>query len=236
MNIICVKWGDRYSAAFVNRLYKMVAENTTLDFEFYCYTEDPSGVDDHINIIPMPDDDLEGFWPKLRMFEKGFGDLRGKCVYFDLDVVIHNNIDDILNTPAEGLTLVKGFWKETSDVDINSSVILWEADTLNHVWEYFWEDPDLYIVKHQGVDKFIKFEGFSYNHFPRGWIYSRLFGIVEGDDVDDSFETFFYAPEGKVCLFNAVYSLMLPEDFDEEALYSDFNSKYSLSQGSAISG
>ena len=43
--IICMKWGDKYGAEYVNRLYNMVRRNLTLDFQMVCLTDDSTGID-----------------------------------------------------------------------------------------------------------------------------------------------------------------------------------------------
>ncbi len=36
VNIICMKWGDKYGAEYVNKLYAMVKRNITIPFQFVC--------------------------------------------------------------------------------------------------------------------------------------------------------------------------------------------------------
>ena len=42
--VVCLKYGDKYSADYVNKLYNGVKRNLTVPFEFVCYTEDPKGI------------------------------------------------------------------------------------------------------------------------------------------------------------------------------------------------
>ena len=87
INIICVKWGDKYGPEYVNRLYRMVKKNLNHVFDFYCYTDDPTGLIPEVQVIPIPDDnDLEVWWNKLALFQAGM--FSGLCLYFDVDVVI----------------------------------------------------------------------------------------------------------------------------------------------------
>ena len=37
--VVCLKWGNKYSAEYVNKLYSMVKRNLTIDYEFVCFTE-----------------------------------------------------------------------------------------------------------------------------------------------------------------------------------------------------
>ena len=39
-NVVCIKWGEKYSAEYVNRLYGMVQRQLSLPHRFVCLTED----------------------------------------------------------------------------------------------------------------------------------------------------------------------------------------------------
>ena len=82
INIFTVyKTGGDYTAKYVYKIYQGIKDNTTLPFEFYCFTdsdEDLPGVK-----IPLQDD-LPGWWAKIEMFKKFIG----RVVYFDLDTLI----------------------------------------------------------------------------------------------------------------------------------------------------
>ena len=45
-NVICIKWGDKFGASYVNRLYKMVDKNMTKPYRFVCFTDNGSGLAD----------------------------------------------------------------------------------------------------------------------------------------------------------------------------------------------
>ena len=67
MNFLTIKWGDKYSAKYVNNLYNMVKRNYTKDFRFICYTDDHTGINKEIEVISIPDDDLlhpKYYWGK----------------------------------------------------------------------------------------------------------------------------------------------------------------------------
>ena len=54
MNIYTVKWGSKYSAKHVNKIYESCLEHISQDFTFYCLTEKPKGLDENIKkIIPF---------------------------------------------------------------------------------------------------------------------------------------------------------------------------------------
>ena len=39
INVVAIKWGTLYSYQDVNRLYKMIVNNTKYKINFFCFTE-----------------------------------------------------------------------------------------------------------------------------------------------------------------------------------------------------
>ena len=50
VNVICIKWGTVYDPEYVNKLYSMIKRNTSYSINFYCFTEDPNGLNEDIII------------------------------------------------------------------------------------------------------------------------------------------------------------------------------------------
>ena len=198
MNIIFVKWGTKYSSEDVNTLYKSLVRE---DFDYYCYTDDPSGIDPNINIIPIPKKPaLKVWWNKLYMFNKDFP-LTGKTIFFDLDVYIRSDPWVILESINwQKLTLVDCSYKthvvdsrkHHFDVKINSSVAAWNADAgrIHSIWDKFKINKDYYLRKYAGIDRFIVHEEFHYDVFPSDLIQSYKYSynwkapIVTFEEVD----------------------------------------------------
>ena len=234
INVISVKWGDKYDASYVNRLYDMVKANSTFDFKFWCYTDDPAGLSENVEPMIMPDDGLELWWPKLRLFEEGR--FEGKCLFFDLDTVIQGNIDHLLN--YNGFHLIKAYWKngiatgyepgmlsdQAYNMDINSSCMVWTAGENDHIWNYFWSDPELYMMKYAGIDRFMYHEGLINKVFPKGIFYSRLHGATEGDKTKLQ-PPWWYLPDYDVCMMNGMHKLT-PEDFEWAKPYAGLEQYY----------
>ena len=234
INVICVKHGDRYDHTYVNRLHHMIKKYLTVPFKFYCYTDNPDKVD--ANIIPMPDDGLELWWPKLRMFEKGLGGLTDKCLFFDLDVVIQDNIDFIVD--FDTFHMIKAYWKfnktttyqpgmrqkEAYDMDCNSSCLLWTAGENEHIWNYFWDDPEMYMMKYVGIDRFMYHEGLTNKFFPEGIFYSRKHGIRKGD-LPLIEPPFYFSADHKVCILNGFHKID-KQLFDQWQPYKDLEHYY----------
>ncbi len=106
VTIICMKWGSKYGADYVNKLYGMVSRNITLPFQMVCFTDDASGIHPEVICKDLPPLDLpegapERGWNKLTTLQKDLGGLQGEALFLDLDVVIVDNIDELFSYPAE---------------------------------------------------------------------------------------------------------------------------------------
>lgn len=206
--IFTLKYGTKYSAADVNK----IVEETGRKYTYVCFTDDPTGLDPIVVAHPLPDN-VEGHWYKVWLFsQRGFGDV----LYLDLDIRIQKNIDHLWNYLDETPTIVYTYWKnkefpnyvgETHDLqylsNYNSSVMLWKDGTACHIWEYFDKNPDYYMVKYFGDDRFLWHEGFNLKHFPKGEIYSFVYGADFYRETDDN-DPFYYRPKYTIALLNGL--------------------------------
>ncbi len=92
-NVLCLKWGTKYSAEYVNKLHSMVERHLSLPHRFVCLTEDETNINPQVECLPLLSDNLTGWWNKLSIFQEEVHDLKGPTVFLDLDVVITGNID-----------------------------------------------------------------------------------------------------------------------------------------------
>ena len=104
-NVICIKWGNKFGAEYVNSLYKMVEKNLTLPHRFVCFTDNSQGFLEGIEVRPLPELNDEGLpekaWKKLGLFTDKLADLEGEALFLDLDVVIRDNIDCFFEKEGE---------------------------------------------------------------------------------------------------------------------------------------
>ena len=140
VNIICMKWGEKFDASYVNKLYGMVSRNLTLPFRFVCFTENSKGIRDEVQIEPLVKLDLpknipERGWQKLSLFAKDLGGLKGKALFLDLDVVIVDNIDDFFT--VEGDFLIVHDKRKPSKQEGNSSVFRFEVGKYPQILSFF---------------------------------------------------------------------------------------------------
>ncbi|MGD8557093.1 MAG: hypothetical protein PVJ14_07055, partial [Chromatiales bacterium] len=145
VNVICMKWGDKYSPMYVNRLYAMVARNLTRPFRFVCFTDNGEGVRPEVEIQPLPSLDLpdglpERGWMKLATFQPELGGLDGQTLFLDLDVVIVDSIDCFFDYEAD---FAIAFDQQKAKERIgNSSVYRFEIGRYPDVLDYFRENFD----------------------------------------------------------------------------------------------
>jgi hypothetical protein len=156
VNIVCMKWGDRYPALFVNRLYGMVQRNTTWTIRFVCFTDDTTGIRADVECQPMPrvdyDPELGKYWPKLGLMQAGLGGLSGMTLFLDLDLVILGSIDALFTYPGRFLIIRE--WKDPHLGYGNSSVVRFFIGAESTVLDKFHATPpgvivDVYASKEQ---------------------------------------------------------------------------------------
>ena len=93
VNILCMKWGSKYGADYVNKLYSMVARNLSKPFRFICLTDDAKGLMSNVECFPIPKISVElsgpeRGWNKLAVFQESLYDITGDILCFDLDLII----------------------------------------------------------------------------------------------------------------------------------------------------
>lgn len=123
MLIVCVKWGNQFGPEYVNILHDMIRRNTTKDYQFVCYTDDPTGLDCETRELPK---ELEGWWGKLYLFKE----LNGKTLFFDLDTLITNNIDDLLGYEGD-FAILRDFYRQDG---LQSAIMAWNGDH-SYIWD-----------------------------------------------------------------------------------------------------
>ena len=212
INIVCVKWGDKFHSDHVNRLHDMVKKNLTLKYNFICYTNNANELNRNIIIEPLPGYDLDKWWWKLFLFKNS---TKVPTIYFDLDVVIQNNFDHfVFYTKQDKITTIDCIWKTHKrnmkpeppnyDMSLNSSIMIWKGD-LSNVWQEFYSDNNYYMLKYKGIDSYLYFNHYDkLNWLPSKEVYSRKYGIDEHNYYIDGqdFKGFFYSANHTVCIFN----------------------------------
>jgi hypothetical protein len=138
--IICMKWGTVYGPEYVNILDAMLKRHLTVPYKFICFTDDRTGVHDHIETREIPDIPLgtaPGFsgWRKLASLSPKLG-IEGTVLFLDLDLIIMDNIDSFLTYEPGKFCIIEN-WTQAGQNIGNSSVYRYEANAHHDIFEDF---------------------------------------------------------------------------------------------------
>lgn len=215
INIVCLKWGNKYSGDWVNRLYRMVEKNYNQPFNFWCITEDISNIRSEVKFINFPSkhDYLQKWWWKIWFFSEEFP-ITGKCLFFDLDMVIQNDITPLIDYDFTKPCLLKG-----KVFKFNSSIILWDTERSNKkIWNQFIKNAQYYVNNRETDDEYFSVDySKEFKYIPKEWVYSRLQGPLDnnwnGVEIDKIYDDRFQynietyrMPHKMICNFNGTNS------------------------------
>lgn len=163
-------WGNKYKRSQVETFKEMLDNYLTKPFVFHCVTDNPIKEYD----LPIRHKNLKGMFIKMSLFE-----YTGKCLYFDIDARINDNINFLADN-FEGLTLLDSSkWKEeqsnirfkvNNNTLVNTSIMRWSDQ--RHIFQKFMAKRDMYLRIYNATDRFLYNEGFNYHCFPMSKISS----------------------------------------------------------------
>ena len=112
--------------------------------------------------------------------------LQGNVLYFDLDLIIHNNIDVLFDVKPGKFMIIRDFnrcripdWKNS-----NSSVMRWQTGTMDFLWNEFVADHKKILRINHGDQDWITFRAKEeINHFPDEWIRSYKWEMIGFKDT-----------------------------------------------------
>jgi hypothetical protein len=156
----CVIHGTGYDWQYVTRLYNMLNRHITPGIRLHVYTEADRPVPEPMIKHSLQDWSIGGprrsWWYKMQLFDST--QHLGPMLYFDLDVVIVNNIDWIWQLPTSAFWCLRDFkslWRPGHNT-INSSVMWFDTGKFQHVYDAFCkENLDNVIRKYHGDQDYI---------------------------------------------------------------------------------
>jgi len=184
-NVVCLKYGDKYSSLYVNRLFNMVKRHTTGDIGFFCITENPVGLDPDIKIIQIPEvKGLQGWWYKPFVFSKDLP-INGKILFLDLDVVIIKNIDCFFEYSPSKFCIIRDFTRAMNSAwnRYNSSVFRLDSGTLPHVWDNLIRDISITKRLHGDQDWIFETVKENFQFWPDEWCQSYKWEIRNRNEI-----------------------------------------------------
>ena len=185
--IACLKHGTKYSPEYVNVIYNMVRRHCTIDYKFICFTENPKGLDPEITVMPLPDlgihGDRKSWWYKTKMFDPSNGLGEGTLLFFDLDIVITQNIDKLFSFQPGKFCIIQDFNRvRIPNYHIkNSSVFRLQLGTHERVWTKFLANPKKIMGRLHGDQDWITEQIPEATLWPHDWIMSYKWEIGAHD-------------------------------------------------------
>ncbi len=186
LNVLCMKWGPKYSPEYVNILYRMVSRHLTLPFRFICFTDRPEGMLRQIETLPLPEIHVPQArqispWRKVGIFRPGLGGLQGKALFLDLDVVVLGSLNDIA-TYSTKLAIPEN-WTQPGQGVGNSSVFTFEIDRLTYIFGRYNETVGNLFDQFPNSQTFVSrtaAERGDLEFFPKDWVRSFKVDCMPG--------------------------------------------------------
>jgi hypothetical protein len=193
----------------------MVKKNYKRPFTFCCITDNASGIRPEINVYDITA--LSHFRgssqsmftiEKISSFKKGFLDSDGPYVLLDLDILIHGDITEYIDSCFTEVRLIYNYWSSQDAIitnyghnycAINSSFVTWKGDQANHIFEFYKNNMNKISRIYWSFDQSLYYlQEEKYSYHPKGIVYTYNWGASWKDDLDVGK----YRNEYKICLFN----------------------------------
>ena len=151
-NIVCMKWGSRYGAEFVNKLYSSIQRHTKRKTKFYCFTDDESDINNNVICRPLPDIKLPKAisfspWRKMSLWQHPLSDLKGDVLFLDLDLVITGDLDRFFDYKPGNYCVIEN-WTQLGQNIGNTSCFRFPIGKYVSIFEKFQKNPELYWKKY----------------------------------------------------------------------------------------
>jgi hypothetical protein len=157
LTVITFKWHRKgyrstFTAAHVNTLASMVRRNYSAPHRFVCVTDDPAGLAEGVEHVPMWDDFVSAVTPhhgrnpscyrRLKLFAPDAGKIFGpRMLLLDLDMVLTGDVTSLWDRPQD-VVFLKGSWgrdpRQTAQ-PYNGAMLMLRAGTRPKVYTEF--DP-----------------------------------------------------------------------------------------------
>ena len=180
--VICIRWGTRYGADYVNRLYRGVMRHVSRPTRFVAFTDDPAGLDPGVDAIKIPvvsfdsGPDLSraglkpGPWRKLALWSTDLGGLDGEVLFLDLDVLVTGPLDPFFDYEPGRLCVIRNWTQGRREGIGNTSVLRFRAGSAPHLLRDFEADPVAMSYRHDNEQIYVtRAAGLPMAFWPSGW-------------------------------------------------------------------
>lgn len=188
VNIICIKWGDKFPPYYVNRLFAGVSRFMDRPFRFVCFTEKPDGIRSEVEVQPLPEVPFEdemvramttgkrrGAWRKVSLMQPGLANLEGPTLVMDLDVVVVARLDPLFGYKLGKICMGREWryrYHPLQPVGGHGSVYRFQTGLHHYLYTDFEADVSG-SLGFRGEQKYISLTAHKHGdleYFPDGWI------------------------------------------------------------------
>ena len=166
-----LKWGTKYDAEYVNRLYKLLNKHLHLDFKLRVWTDDTKGITkeiEHRDIQELRpyDTDRVFTYEKLMLINNDEAEING---WLDLDIHINDDITNLVSRPHKNITFIWNYWNDFdsmslrpygkgSSCHVNSSFVFWDKGCATWLREYTEEHWEKIAWTYKSLDKYLFYQ------------------------------------------------------------------------------
>jgi len=156
LNVVCFKWGDKYTPSYVNNLYAGVDKFLNADYKFTCITDNPSGLNPNIKIYPLWNEVSEikdtkyikkklNCYRRLKLYDSKILEIFNyNLLVLDIDTIISGDITFLAELDKNAFYCCKSTGR--NGYALNPSVTRIVDNKISKVWEEFKKDP-LTVIK-----------------------------------------------------------------------------------------
>ncbi len=156
IHLITILWGDLYNEEDVNILYRMIRRNTQHEIRFHLFSDEPlPDLDPAIQRHPephmriAPEHNRLAYRKEAGLCADDLGGLQGERVFFfDLDLLITGNLDDLFRYPQGDHFYIINDWNSRGNRVGQASCYSFVVGTLGFVRENFERQPAALIERY----------------------------------------------------------------------------------------
>lgn len=179
-----MKYGKAYPADYVNVLFNASRKALRKPARFICLTDDATGFDPAIEVLPIPDVGLRGdewfrpgVWPKVGLFDGDFHGLRGRALFIDLDMVVVKDLDAFFEMPGAVIgTNASPGWGTAQQAneasEFGSMIFAFDLGAQPHVADDFRADKQAVWSKFRQEQQYVHHALPHSLFWPQGWVAS----------------------------------------------------------------
>ncbi len=171
-----MKWGDRYGAHYVARLFAAARRNLVGPLRFVCFTDDASLEIEGVEVFPLPEINLPPRvastpWRKLSVWRHPLAELSGDVLFLDLDIVITGNLNALFDYRPGEFCVIENWTQKGQGVG-NTSVFRFPAGIYTEIYSEFNRDPETVLSSFRIEQQYISARLPQQRFWPDEWCVS----------------------------------------------------------------